>query len=192
MYEHDNDTSNIPAEPVDGFWDMNPETDTLLINGDHLYEGMVVLIDDGALGRETTAPDENDPYRMRRWKTTNFWCKIVELDFSRREPTLTFIGLYADGTKRSRTYGRSWCWYVKKDTIPEVAVEQRYRKISFPSDTEPLADWERDFLEAPVEDAPGVGAGIEQPMDDGREVLVEGIDPLICSSPDDSTESVDV
>lgn len=102
---------------------MDPETEDL-IYGDKLENGMVVMIE-ASLVRGSV--DSTSKYEQERALTANRWCEVTELRVRPRygeegpDPLIKFIGLYADGTKRERTYSGGYCWFVKKDSLPKPA-----------------------------------------------------------------------
>lgn len=105
----------IPNEIVPVNFEMNPETEDL-IRGTKLTEGMVVLIEviTSRVNPQMHLEEidhECDQYDCMRLLRESRWCKVTDLN--RTRDLVSFIGVYADGTKRSRTYNESYCWYVK-------------------------------------------------------------------------------
>ena len=116
----------IPANVVPLDYVMDPKTDDLIFGSD-LEVGMVILIE-GSTGRANpaskerhaagTAVDEGvrwSEYDEVRLQETSYWCRIERLQKS--GDILSMICVYADGSKRSRTYNVSWTWFVKKDSV---------------------------------------------------------------------------
>lgn len=102
---------------------MNPATDDL-IRGVELANDMVVLLED-PLNREQPGDHlkeghECNPHRCTRVLATARWCKVTQLERRRGNDLVSFIGVYHDGTKRSRVYNVSFCWFVKMGSIPLV------------------------------------------------------------------------
>jgi len=113
------DLLSIPAEFVDVNFEMDPKTDDL-IRGREVTEGMIVLWEGSGrridpAGHELGVDHECDPYNCPRLLTESRWCKVTKIERHSRD-LLTFIGVYADGTKRSRAYNLSYCWFVKLDS----------------------------------------------------------------------------
>lgn len=109
-----NEVIVIPEDFTPLNFRMDPATEDL-IRGDKLENGMVVLIEQ-AMHRED--PDrafnterELTAYEMERLQRNSRWCRVTGL-YTQGDIT-QFIGVYADGTKHSRTYNLSYCWYVK-------------------------------------------------------------------------------
>jgi len=106
----------VPGVIVPANFQMDPATDDL-IRSNSLLEGMVVLIED--ISRESPLQHELDPehecdqHKCVRLLRESRWCRVSSI--VRRNGLISFIGVYADGTKRSRTYNQSYCWFVKKD-----------------------------------------------------------------------------
>ncbi len=100
--------SGIPSEAVDRTFVMNPETEDV-IRGGELQEGMVVLLEDHMFRLPLHSDKERD------FKAT--WCQVTKLQRNVRDEILSFIGVYSDGVKHSRTYNRSIFWLVKKDSV---------------------------------------------------------------------------
>ena len=116
---------NIPAEFVESNFSMNPETDDLIF-GEVLKDGMVVLLEDTLMRasparkrrlEEGTAKGEGLGWYEqdeRRLNETSRWCRIERLRLmSGNSEMVTFVGVYSDGTKRIRTYNKSYGWFVK-------------------------------------------------------------------------------
>lgn len=106
----------IPSEMVPQNFEMNPRTEDL-IRGIEVQEDMVVLIEnithrEDPSAHEYGADHECDAYKCPRLLKESRWCKVTKIE-QHHGDLLTFIGVYADGTKRSRTYNLSYCWYVK-------------------------------------------------------------------------------
>lgn len=123
---------NIPEGFIAKNWTMDPETEDL-IPGSKLRNGLFVLIEDttwgGRLDAEAFADEETrNPYEYQRLMTTQRWCEVSDLQRLSHE-IIKFIGIYPDGTKISRTYNLSWCWYVKKDqaVIPYNIVNDKVK-----------------------------------------------------------------
>lgn len=106
----------IPSESVRIDYVMNPRTDDL-IHGHELVEGMIVLVESTSLRdnpERINLGGEFDGYLANRIRETARWCRVTKLKtVSENTALLTFIGLYADGTKMSRTYNKSHYWLVK-------------------------------------------------------------------------------
>jgi hypothetical protein len=103
--------------PMD--FDMDPSTEDL-IRGNNLQPGMIVLVEAITVREDPSDHIDNadhvcEKYKCARLKSDSQWCMVTDLQ--KRGDLTTFIGLYADGTKRSRTYNQSYCWFVKKVTI---------------------------------------------------------------------------
>lgn len=93
---------------------MDPDTDDLLPDGKALRNGMEVLIADEQYRREVSANmGENQEYEAR---IANRWCKVTNLSYD--DKCSRFVGVYEDGTKFLRVYGKNTqSWYVKKNTL---------------------------------------------------------------------------
>lgn len=110
-------------------YDMDPQTEDLLPGGEDLREGMVVLIESSIVKENpNTALREGigSEYAFARLKEANRWCEVTELRYSGYDSAdssrlVTFIGVYADGTKRQRKYSTGYAWFVKKDSLPKPA-----------------------------------------------------------------------
>jgi hypothetical protein len=105
---------------------MDPETDDL-IRGLDLENDMVVLLED-TVCRENPESHlkedhtECDSHTCIRILQSARWCKVTQLERRRGNDLLSFIGVYHDGTKRSRIYNQSFYWFVKLDSIPKKDV----------------------------------------------------------------------
>lgn len=125
--------STIPDEVCGDDYVMDPATVDLLPDGTYLREGMVVLSD------------------WSRWDgKTNRWARVTHL----RRPghLVSFIAVYADGTKTKRSYASDYAWFVRLDSVaaePEVPaadpeavtdlVRLAYRAVVALTDTPILA-----------------------------------------------------
>lgn len=114
----------VPESFEHRIFQMNPQTDDL-IRGAELKEGMVVLIEDTSVradpAKHLEEDHECDIYLCPRILAGALWCRVTRLERRRGDELVSFIGEYHDGTKRSRTYNISYCWFVKKGSIPLVA-----------------------------------------------------------------------
>lgn len=113
------DAAKIPNEIVRRGFEMNSDIE-VIIRGEELQEGMVILLEE-ALMRENPSyhldsnPHICDDYRCPRIKETSQWCMVTNL--KRRGDITSFVGVYADGVHRSRTYNESFFWLVKIDSM---------------------------------------------------------------------------
>lgn len=115
---------SIPADLVYRGFQMNPSTDDLIF-GDELKVGMVVLFEDELLRTDPSREQgpNSDGYWTAHILEQSRWCKVEKIRaHSQNDEIVQFVALYADGTKRKRTYNKSYAWYVKKDSIPERTV----------------------------------------------------------------------
>lgn len=109
--------SELSHEFVSIAFQMDPQTDDL-IRGDRLKNGMIVLIEDHIIRGNPQRPTTND-YDAVRLLVNNRWCRVTNLRHgSQDQGFVHFIGEYANGDKRARTFSVLYSWYVKKDTIP--------------------------------------------------------------------------
>lgn len=105
----------VPEGYVALDYKMDPKTEDL-IRGTKLIEGMVVLSEDmredpmrhveGYVG--SYMPGVYDRVRL---ETMSQWCRVTELSVDRE--ITSFVGVYSDGSKRSRKYNQQWFWFVK-------------------------------------------------------------------------------
>jgi hypothetical protein len=103
---------DVPEQFVDRGYEMDPALEDIWF-GDELHTGMVVLLEDGLI-REDRPRD--DSYARARFRETARWCKIERFR-PVNDGIISFVAVYADGTKRVRTYNKSYAWFVKKATI---------------------------------------------------------------------------
>lgn len=95
---------------------MNPATDDLIFGYD-LKEGMVVLLESLSAREDPKRLEDVNvhPYTKNRIFENARWCLVTRITTMRGAYDVhSFIGLYADGTKMSRTFNRSFAWIVKK------------------------------------------------------------------------------
>lgn len=132
-----------PKDNPTGMWmpkhyTMNPDLERLLLNGRHLENGMLVLVEPHAYRGEPELMGELDAdpegamlpegfsffhRRMDRNEliaaldVANQWCVVTDLeiheDRMQGEPTVAFIGVYYDGTQKVRHYGINVPWLVR-------------------------------------------------------------------------------
>lgn len=116
---------------VDKFYEMDPQFEDLIPEGTQLRDGMIVLLEDSTLRSDPDALlSKYDEERMRE---VNRWCTVSELTVRRRfdrnemgdvideaSPLISFIAIYADGTKKKRTYDASYAWIVKLESISQT------------------------------------------------------------------------
>lgn len=116
----------LPTDFVPLDFQMDPETDDL-IRGSRLRNGMVVLVESltsredpsSHIAHEMNDELECESYRCTRVLESSRWCVVTELLRSDHGygGLTSFIALYADGTKRLRTYNESYAWFVRLDTM---------------------------------------------------------------------------
>ncbi len=111
--------NTIPFGYVTRSFAMNPDTDDLLF-GNELTEGMVVLVEDHLFYEDPLILNKKNPseYAVSRLNEKQRWCRIERFANGTERDLVSFVGVYADGTKRVRTYNKSYAWFVKKDSIP--------------------------------------------------------------------------
>lgn len=112
------DLLTIPAQHVRQGYSANVNVETILW-GDELVEGMVVLIADPTFReneeRINIASDYELSYIRPRYDEQNRWCRVSKI--RARNDVMSFVGLYADGTQRTRTYNVVHAWAVKLESI---------------------------------------------------------------------------
>ena len=107
-------TATIPAGYKPITYLMDAETEDL-IYGEELRDGMVVVIADTILSPDPDSGRELHPYEQRRLLECARWCRVERM---RREGhVVSFIGVYADGSKFPRSYAASYTWYVKRASM---------------------------------------------------------------------------
>lgn len=112
--------ADIPFAYAPYSFEMEPGRHDLLF-GDELEEGMIVLVSDPNLRRDPLDKiraekpgyygptwDAVDEYNLIK---TSCWCRVTKLQ--RMGRVISFIGLYADGTKKVRTYHQTIGWFVQ-------------------------------------------------------------------------------
>lgn len=110
----------MAEEFVPKYYQMNPETEDVLFDGNALVNGMKVLIEDPEY-RTTIPPNgfhglnQEVLNRARRW---NRWLTVSDLRFDKTNRSVSFIGIYyPDGVKMKITALIDLAWLVKKETI---------------------------------------------------------------------------
>lgn len=116
--KHKFNTPSFPKNFVEQVFIQNPSTEDLL-RGSEIKNGMIVLIHDVVFQnfRNFEDPENREPYSYHRLLTEARWCVVTDLEVHRPDGLVSFIGLYADGTKHVRTYSNQWCWYVKRNSM---------------------------------------------------------------------------
>lgn len=110
----------IPSELVPQFYEMDPETEDLLFDGTLLQPGMVVLIEAPELRMPLEFADAAPlaPEQMDVAKLNNRWTKIVIAEIHSGD--VSFIGEFADGTRRKRSTPVRYAWLVKRNSLPDM------------------------------------------------------------------------
>lgn len=87
--------------------------------GDEVKEDMVVLIADPLFRENETrislADEQELSYTQPRYDEQNRWCRVTKL--RARGDIIAFVGVYADGTMRTRTYNVGHAWIVKNESV---------------------------------------------------------------------------
>lgn len=108
---------------VDRYYEMDPQTDDLLLDGQLLEPGMIVLIENIYLREDITLMSEE---KKNRALETNRWALVSNLE--KHGDSLSFVAIYEDGSKRNRKYKLDHGWLVKKETVPVKTNETRSRR----------------------------------------------------------------
>lgn len=88
----------------------------LLLAGDKLKEGMIVLLEDNLHRRDL--PEDGraiSDYEQRNLDENSRWALVTDLRINRNGPDsrlVKFTAIYADGTMRDRTFNVSYKWAV--------------------------------------------------------------------------------
>lgn len=105
-------------------YQMDPETEDVLINGSELLPGMIVLIGSDIMRMHIGDPADAINYdQAMRW---NRWFKVVSVDFTHVAgfgTLVSIVGEYEDGVKMHHRVDTTMGWYVKKDSIPREPIE---------------------------------------------------------------------
>lgn len=111
---------------VPKFYQMDPETEDVFPNGSFLSNGMKVLLEDPA--KRTKVDGDLEDWQEARALEDNRWCVVERLVVLGTQ--VTFVGVYEDGTKRTRRLEMSNSWIVKIDSIGDAAnlATKRYSK----------------------------------------------------------------
>lgn len=112
----------IPSGFSNKIFRMNPEEDDLLIDGDALREGMIVIVEENELRSDISDPTVmNTESGLENASKFNRWCQVTDIKRTANNQIVRFIGLYRDGTKRffTASVGHS-AWYVKKESILQL------------------------------------------------------------------------
>lgn len=130
---------------VDQYYPMNPETETIINNGAHLRNGMVVLLEDSGMRQKldeiTDHNGVDNPCLLDRALKRNRWAKVTQLEYFElpHGDMISFVAEYEDGDKTVQKYGTSVAWLVKKNSIPPQVIY-----VEFPPGTEDLPEWVRN------------------------------------------------
>lgn len=96
------------------YYEMDPETEDIIPDGEGLENGMVVLLENENLRVDLSTADRSEQkYYMARER--NRWCKISDLRIS--GDMVRFTATYVDDTKRHRSYSLTEPWLVALDSI---------------------------------------------------------------------------
>ena len=106
----------IPTVMVGVSYIIDPDTEDVIF-GDELENDMVVMLDEAILRGDPELIEAAGPYELQRTLETARWCRVDKLHKPDSQGVLRFIGVYADGTKRSRAYGSGYGWIVKKASV---------------------------------------------------------------------------
>lgn len=118
------------------YYTLDNKTEDILPNGRHLADGMVVMIEDPdcrerpeEVGKEVRGTDTD--WLLNRVLLNNRWCTVSHAEIINGGETVQFVGIYEDGTKRSRSMGINKAWLVKIDTIrdSENQMTDRYNSV---------------------------------------------------------------
>lgn len=97
-------------------YELDPETEDLLFDGSFLRDGMVVMVERPSIRIRNTKRDLIGFGCLEEAKKYNRWCRVEDV-YLHDDETVSFIGVYEDGTKRKFRVDSSHAWFVKKDSI---------------------------------------------------------------------------
>lgn len=114
---------------VPKYYMMDPDTEKLLSNGKLLRDGMKVLIESSNM--RVDIDRKLQPWEMDRALKRNRWATISDVTWTTwtRDNAVIFIATYEDGSQSKETWGDSYAWLVKKDTIPSEDQEEKREKV---------------------------------------------------------------
>lgn len=91
----------------------------LLLTGDKLKEGMIVLLEDNIFRREPPkGGEEISSWEQGKLDEGSRWAVVTDLRVNRNgvdSSIVKFTAIYADGTMRERTYNISYKWSVLRE-----------------------------------------------------------------------------
>lgn len=114
---------------VERHYTMNPKTEVLLPNSVGLENGMVILIAGVVYRFEIQGKTDLDygemstPLVLER----NRWCTVKNV--ASYDNTVTFIGVYEDGSEVRRIVRKDTAWLVKIGPVVDTTVEDKREKI---------------------------------------------------------------
>lgn len=107
-------TTVIPKGFVPFFYLTGDDEDVL--RGSELQNGMIVCLQDQIVREDPDLLNQEEELKnertLQRIHVTSRWCRVTK--YETEGNIISFIGEYADGSKFSRTYARSYAWMVKK------------------------------------------------------------------------------
>lgn len=119
---------------VSKYYEMDPETDDLIANGEQLENGMRVICEDPDPKNDLDTMQSGDRQwwnigitreRANRW---NRWMTVSEVIPG--DEITEFVGVYDDGTKKKFNVASLVGWYVKKDSLETVRqAEEAFAEI---------------------------------------------------------------
>jgi hypothetical protein len=116
---------NIVLTPK--FYTMDPQTETVIPDGEFLRDGMRVLVESSSMRVDVSKPMRD--WEMERALENNQWCTVSYVKVDRLNNVVHFVGTYGDGTQKKRSYGSSYAWLVKKDSIRSEDQEEKREKV---------------------------------------------------------------
>jgi hypothetical protein len=101
-------------EIVNKFYEMDPETDTLLFDSTSLVDGMMILAANPE-DRADNPGEHTTPLRTDLAREKNRWCIISDIAYEKYEgeTRVSFIATYRNGSKRKRTCETTTPWLVR-------------------------------------------------------------------------------
>ena len=91
----------------------------LLLTGDKLKEGMLVLLEDSIFRRDIPKEGEEiSSYEQKKLDEGSRWAVVTDLRVNQNGVDRSFVkftAIYADGTMRERTYNISYKWSVLRE-----------------------------------------------------------------------------
>jgi hypothetical protein len=104
-------------EYMDQYYQMNPETEDIVLSGNYLRKGLVVLVENSGYRLDPSRKNSLSKGEMELLRMRNCWAEIVSEIESYSDGQVGFLAKYSDGIVKKVVVANTFAWLIKKASI---------------------------------------------------------------------------